>query len=398
MTRPKLKDADYHRLYHQAHRLACKAAEAIADNRTAADCGELIRFLNENRFSAQMVDELCSPDYHRRARGMMGDRDTEVQRLVKCIDEEKRKAVQRYKQNRRIRLAGAAAAAIIAGAILLHVADFRRAPEPPIPQASLTLSDGRTLALDRQVSETTIDDGSAVSISNAGGGLVVEQKSEQAVADPQPAYHTLNVSEGYQYDILLADKSRVWLNSGSSLRFPSAFGAGERRVYMEGEAYFEVSPDAERPFVVETEGQTLTVLGTSFNIYAYRNEPDIYTAVLTGRVSVRSGEQEITLSHDQACRLERESSEFSVRDVDAGAVAEWRNGVFVFDDNNLEQVAMKISRWYNVEIVYDHIKARSITYKGNLPRYESIGEMFESIEMTGPVKFVKQKDKYVMTM
>ena len=387
---------DYHSLYNEAHGLVDDVTEAIAGGRAVSECPRVGEFLRNNKFSEEIINNLSSAGYNRRAYDIMRSNDGEqaAARFLDRLDREEKKTARRKRRRIVYGLTGASAAVILLAIMLSVSTGSTGEPDPTPRQITLTLADGRTIVLD----DTNLIEEAEASIRNDHGSLVVERKAEEISETPSPSLHTLNVSHGCQYDITLEDGTRVWLNSGSSLRFPAVFGEGGRMVFVEGEAYFEVSPDSGRPFRVETYGQTLTVLGTSFNIYSYRDEAVTRTTLLSGSVSIRSGDNEVLLKPNQSSELNRNNSEFSVKTVDAGAVAEWRNGVFVFDDNTLEQVLMKVSRWYDVEIEYDEDKARAFVYKGNLPRYDSIGEMLESIEMTGSVKFRKSRNGHIMTM
>lgn len=400
--RSKNNLSEQHRQYSEVRELLRAAAKTIADNGSIVDCTSLVRFLRRNEFSQEMISRLSSVEYNRAIYESMKryDRESESNRLVVRLDEVRRKAGKRRRRIRHLFASvagtGVAAAAVIGGWFYFsggttHENQVHR-------QISLILSDGRTISLDNPLNNLDLEEETDAFIRNTDGTLIVEKKDDAAQQMNAPNHYTLDVSEGYQYDIILEDKTHIWLNSDSYLRFPASFGPDERKVFVEGEAYFEVAEDRGRPFIVETSGQTITVLGTAFNLYAYRDEPVIYTTLLSGSVAVRSAAGEVTLVPNQSCGLNRYDNKFSVRDVKAQTVAEWRNaGIFVFDDNTLEQVLMKVSRWYGVEIVFDETDARTFIYRGNLPRYEKVEELLESLEITGSMKFTKEKNRYVMT-
>ena len=395
------KSAEYSRRYRKAGELAHEVAQAIADGRTAEDCPPVAGFLRQNKFSKELVSRLSSVEYNQRAYRTMKehDRETETQRFLERLREHNRMDILR-RRRRRVGLSVASAVAVITviAAFSLFYPGRDAASGSKTGAVSLTLADGSTIALDNSRDVPDFIERPEAMFWNGNGSLTVEKRTEEPGEVQSESYHTLNVSHGYQYDILLEDKTHVWLNSGSSLRFPAVFAGNERKVFVEGEAYFEVAPDSARPFVVETPGQTLTVLGTSFNLYSYRDEPVVYTALLSGSVSVRAGETELVLKPNQISGLNRADSSFSVKNTSAESVSQWRSGAFVFDDNTLEQVLMKVSRWYGVEITYDKEKARAFIYKGNLPRFDTVEEMLESIEMTGLIKFEKRRSGYELKM
>lgn len=400
---PKKKIRTQHKQYTDIQRVIADIAEAIANNQSIHDCPQISEFLRQNKFSEEIIDRFCSVEYNMEAHDSLKpyDKQKELTRFLMRLDQEKNNIEKRRKKIRRtfFSISGTAAAVAVIMITLLN-------PHENLPDTlqtecpvNLILSDGRTIALDDSHDDSRLEliEESGAHIRNIDGTLIVE-KDSGTVAENTPNHYTLNVSGGYQYDIILEDKTHVWLNSDSYLRFPASFGADERKVFVEGEAYFEVAEDRNRPFIVETSGQTITVLGTAFNLYAYRDEPVIYTTLVSGSVSVRSATGQVTLSPNQSCGLNRYDNKFSVGKADGNSIAQWRNAeIFVFNDNTLEQVLMKVSRWYNVEIVFDKADAQKFIYKGNLPKYENIEELLENLEITGSMKFAKERNRYVMT-
>ena len=154
--------------------------------------------------------------------------------------------------------------------------------------------------------------------------------------------------------MVLADGTRVMLNAETRLRFPEAFGDGERRVFLEGEAYFEVAKERERPFWVDFREGTVRVLGTQFNVKAYGGEEAVATLV-HGKVEVARGQEAVVLQPGEQCRIAAgEAHALIVGKADLMSTLAWKNGEFVFKDASLEQVIDELARWYNVEMMYDH--------------------------------------------
>jgi ferric-dicitrate binding protein FerR (iron transport regulator) len=258
----------------------------------------------------------------------------------------------------------------------------------PVETAVLVLADGSRMELggeDAWPQTITVD---GADIFSAGSSIEyhIAKSDADSVADYTTQLNTLMIPAGMQYDITLQDGPRVWLGAGSQLKFPSAFTGTERRVYLRGEGYFEAAHDPSHPFRVETETQVLTVLGTRFNISAYPDE-NIITTLVEGRVSLLSDVGMVELKPGEQAELDMRSGAYSVREVDAAESTLWKEGLFVVDNNTLEQVMAKLARWYGVEIVFNSNDTRNIIYRGTIPRYGSISDVLERIEEISPVRF-----------
>lgn len=202
-------------------------------------------------------------------------------------------------------------------------------------------------------------------------------------------YNTLEVPRGAEYELILADGTYVWLNADTRLRYPTCFNTDERRVYLEGEAYFQVTKDTAHPFRVESEAQVVEVLGTQFNVYAYGHEERTYTTLVEGKVAVTASAsgQHVQLMPGQQASLGRQGGEIVVGEVNIQQVVDWKNGMFVFDDLSLEAILRKVARWYDVEVFYRNQQAKAIVFKGNLPRYGELPELLKVLENSSEVHF-----------
>jgi ferric-dicitrate binding protein FerR (iron transport regulator) len=184
------------------------------------------------------------------------------------------------------------------------------------------------------------------------------------------------------------------MNSDSKLRYATQFVGKERRVFLEGEAYFEVAPDAKKPFLVETRNQTLQVLGTKFNISAYTNEI-ITTTLVQGCVNLTNSTtmlQQQLVPGEQAF-IDSKSNKWQVKKVDVEDVIAWTKGMFVFNDQSLEQVMGKLERWYDVKVVYSDEAAKKIVFKGNLPRNLDLKTVLSMIERISSASFDMQENQ-----
>lgn len=246
-------------------------------------------------------------------------------------------------------------------------------------RATLTLADGRIIALSETQSGVIVGDG----VAYLDGSTVL---GEQASPLTSSQVYTLTTPKGGTYRVTLPDGSNVWLNSASDLKYPSRFSPEERVVELTGEAYFEVEKDGKRPFKVKSPGQQIEVLGTSFNITAYREEEVTRTALITGSVKITNsaGESLVLLPSEEA-QLQS-SGALSKQSVDIEGAVAWKNGYFVFNNESIYSILRKISRWYDVEIQYEGDVGK-LSFLGIIPRSENISVVLNRLAKTGDVTF-----------
>lgn len=193
-------------------------------------------------------------------------------------------------------------------------------------------------------------------------------------------WHTLRVPRGGEYILVLEDGSRVWANSETVLRYPVRFSGGERLVRLEGEAYFEVAKDAERPFCVETEKGKIYVLGTGFNVASYIEE-EMTVTLAHGLVKVIAEDEETVLNPDEQA-IVREKEGIKVRKVDAYKVCAWREGILYYDSMPLGVLAEKLERWFDCEFVFTSEDLKHLTFAGAFRRHENIDYILSILEAT----------------
>ena len=252
---------------------------------------------------------------------------------------------------------------------------------PGVVKARLELADGRKVELDH---------GTQLRIKEIGGTEI--ETSEKMIKytgkDSVTAgerFNTLIVPRGGEYALELADGSRVWLNSESTLQYPVNFTGNTRKVEMTGEGYFEVAKNAEKPFIVTVNGVDVRVLGTSFNISAYRDE--VVTTLVEGKVQLKRGADSVVLFPDQQGVWTREKENFEIKRVDARNYTLWKDGVFFFENVDLETILEDMARWYNVNIFYVNPGLKSMQFSVEIKRYENIDGILRRIEQTKRVKF-----------
>lgn len=246
--------------------------------------------------------------------------------------------------------------------------------------AVLTLANGRQVLLD-SLGNTEIANESGTDVSIHKGGLRYDAAGNASSTD---IFNTVTTSVGQQFNLVLADGSHVWLNAGSSIRYPVAFKGPERRVEVTGEAYFEVAENAHMPFVVKMGSRAaIKVLGTHFNINAYENEPFIQTTLLKGAISAQLGANAPVLLHpgQQAKWKYSKLNNIEVLDLaNPEKVIAWKNGFFNFDDASLTEVMRTLERWYKVQVVYE---------KG-IPDMQFGGELSMQIPLQGVLNALRK--------
>lgn len=253
-------------------------------------------------------------------------------------------------------------------------------------RAILTLADGSTINLD-DTKNGQLSLQAGISVKKMNGELVYESKAGDKNTDASLASNTIQTPAESQFKVVLPDGSSVWLNAGSSLKYPLRFATNSRKVTLQGEGYFEVSKDKNRPFMVTTDLQTVQVLGTHFNISAYPDQKLSRTTLLEGSVRVTGlkANQTTVLMPNQQAVLTPEK--VSVKTVDAAEAVAWREGYFSFDNYTLEEVMDGLARWYKIEVSYESPALKRELFSGSLPHSSNVKQVLKKLEFAGKVKF-----------
>lgn len=262
-------------------------------------------------------------------------------------------------------------------------------------KALLTLDDGRTIILDSAANGIVAQQGGASISKTENGQLAYKTADAESVT---VLYNTLSTPRGGQYQVVLPDGSKVWLNSASSLRYPTAFTGKERRIEIKGEAYFEVAKNASTPFIVNVEGKAeVQVLGTHFNINSYADEPAIATTLLEGSVRVTGLQTKETklISPGQQARLNANGQLSLGKNVDVAQVMAWKNGIFNFENADLPTVLRQLSRWYDVDVVYEAAVPQR-EFGGKMQRDLKLSQILRILEKNG-VHYRVEGKKLIIT-
>lgn len=256
--------------------------------------------------------------------------------------------------------------------IILHMADGK----------SVNLSDEKVLGMVEK-------DGTEIS-KDTSSALVYRASTKVA----KSVLHAVEVPVGGEFDLMLSDGTRVWLNSDTKFRFPTRFSGETREVYVEGEAYFVVSKNAECPFIVHTGGTQVKVLGTEFNLSAYPGER-VVTTLAKGKVEVGDGTNKVNLQPGEQAICNASVNNIEVRTVDVSLYSSWLKGVFEFENLSLREIAKQLSRWYGVVFEFDDAGSGERRFTGGIKKYIPLYQSLDILEKTTDVMF-KIKDNVVL--
>ena len=378
----------------------------LANACTPAEAEELFSYLEKDESNRVLLDKLKSEFFDPSPTPRVNHDYEEKVRTALLAQIEPTPVVQMNGRRRWLRIAAAAA---VIGILSISTFLLLRQPRPSnqvakkeehkdrfkndvLPggeKAVLVLGNGEKIILDSAGNGMLTEQGTAKIIKLENGQL----RYNAAAGNPgEIVYNTIATPRGGQYQVILPDETKVWLNASSSLRFPTAFAGKERRVQISGEAYFEVAKNPSQPFLVSINGGSeVEVLGTHFNIMAYGDERAVKTTLLEGAINFRNGTAEKKLKPGQQVQLQNGTLKLEV-DVDIDQVVAWKNGLFDFSDDVIPDIMRQLSRWYDIEVAYDGPVPEG-HYAGAVRRQSNISEVLKMLELAGDVRFEIQGKK-----
>lgn len=301
-----------------------------------------------------------------------------------------------------IRWAAAAAAAciLVISGYLFFIRDAKRPAEHQLAtqqentpvdflpgrknKAVLILADHSQIVLDTTNAGILGKQGTSM-IRKAANGEIIYENGTQQQKSSGPVFNILEIPVGGEYQLVLADGSKVWLNAASRLKFPAAFTGDTREVEVSGEAYFEIAKDRSRPFKVHFNNSTVEVLGTHFNVNAYENDKTQAVTLLEGSVKVKNTVGEAIIKPGYQARLNG-AGRIHVKQADTEEAIAWKNGYFMFVEEDIEEIMKKLSRWYGFTAEYQgHVNNER--FGGMISRFKNISEVLNMFERTGTIKF-----------
>ena len=261
-------------------------------------------------------------------------------------------------------------------------------------KATLTLENGTTVPLEK---------GSfykAQNVQSNGEEIIYDITNESDVAI-EVVYNYLTIPRGGQFFVQLSDGTKVWLNSESQLKYPKSFIAGKPRTVelVYGEAYFEVSPSSANKgmsFMVTSEGQWIEVLGTEFNVKAYRDENQIYTTLVEGAIALSYYGERVLLKPDERAVLNDQTKTLEIHVVDVYNEVSWKDGVFSFRKKPLKEVMKVLSRWYDIDVVFENKQLENKTFKGVLVKNQKLEDILSILKSASTLKAYEINDKTII--
>lgn len=265
--------------------------------------------------------------------------------------------------------------------------------EPGKSKAILRLGNNRVLEITKE-RETHVDVAEGIAATNNSSGMIYPEQ----VATGKTEYNVLEIPRGGEYTVTLSDGTVVHLNSGSELRYPVAFGAERREVFLSGEGYFEVVKDSVRPFFVNADKLKIRVYGTSFNVNTYDLE-NIQTVLVEGKIGIQTMNMntEYMVKPGQLALYNQEKGTMEILNVDVQLYVAWKDHEFMFDDESLEKIMNRLSLWYDVDVFFQTASLKQLHFTGHLGRYDDISHILDAISGVTQVKFsVKGRTIIVM--
>ena len=374
-------------MINQHFYIARLIARYLSDEIGEEEQAELTRWRDESPENERLFQEICKEENIKQ--------NMQKRQTFHAEDgwEGVQRKIQRHRFRHRILNICKYAAIFIFPVAIATVAIYKSGNEPqPLSQLEEQIVPGGKKAV------LILDNGEAIDLKSTSGvelkekdGTVIQVDStvlnyQQAPArtSEKLAYNKVNVPRGGEYQLMLSDGSKVQLNSMSSIRFPVQFAQDCRLVELEGEAYFEVSKTGQ-PFIVQTKGMKIEVLGTTFNISAYANE-EYQTTLVSGSVKVQTenGSNRILKPSEQAC-ITPGSNQINVRNVDTAFYTSWIHGKINFKDQRLDDIMKTLARWYDMDVVYENEATKELRFGCYVNRYNEITPLVKLLEQTGRV-------------
>lgn len=396
-------------MLNEANRVQDLFRKYIDGSATVAELDELEAYLqsekNNDTFQALLANELENTQP-----ASMYDEERWTTVMKRFLPDESL-ALQTTERKRRslfARVAVAAAIVISAGAGVYYyqhskpatattpmISKFGNDKLPGGNKATLTLANGSVIVLDT-ARNGVLTAQNGISIKKLSNGQLLYDASNAVNANGENAFNTIATPRGGQYQLILPDGSKVWLNAASTLRFPVAFNNKERKVTLTGEAYFEIAANAKAPFKVDTKTAEVNVLGTSFNINAYDNEAAEKTTLIEGSVRVNLQHGAVLLQPGKQLQYIKTTKQLTVNtNVDVDKVLAWKNGEFQFTGADIATIMREVERWYDVDVVLEG-NISTEKFVGMIPRNMKLSQFLEVLALND-VHFKIEEKKLIVT-
>jgi ferric-dicitrate binding protein FerR (iron transport regulator) len=259
--------------------------------------------------------------------------------------------------------------------------------------ATLVLSDGVILKIQKEDVQMKIEEGKAEIINR--NNTLSYNSVDSIVFSQATIYNELITPRGGSYNITLVDGTKVWLNAASKLKFPVVFTDSIRQIYLEGEAFFDVAHNG-KPFIVNSGDIDIEVLGTAFNISAYSDDNDIKTTLVDGSIKLRTPEIHKTLLPSEQAIVSKENFEINIRTVNTTRYTSWVNGKIEFNNESLDVVMKRLSRWYDFSYSFKNKQAKNFHFSARIENSQNISSILEMLQKTTDVKLEIEKKTIVI--
>lgn len=353
----------------------------------------------------QLLDDQSLQDVYKE----LSDRGYLKKQFMEYEKYSSQKAYREFKERRghsgRIRIvrwvAVVAAVWVLALGVTLWMTFGKKENVAPLPVASkiipagekkatLTLADGTEVHVEEITAQILQEKGMNIEYRN---GEIVYHKSEEETTEV--VYNKLEVPRGGECMIKLDDGTKVWVNAETKLKYPVTFVGDRREVVLEGEAFFDVAKN-EKPFIVKTSFGDVRVLGTAFGISAYASEPESYTTLVRGKVSVeREGMKPVVILPGEQVVTSKDGKMIK-QQVDVEEFVGWKDGIYVFKEKSLGEIMKTLERWYNISVDFQEKSLVDLPFTGNLKRYDDINVFFDALTRTGDMKYRVEGNQVIL--
>jgi len=379
------------------HRIKDLIIKHLRDELTVEEQLELQQWINLSDHNRETFLQLTDPDkidkdlkeYHEAKTNVWDKIDARIKILA--IPEAPVPNIRPFSRRLRIYVAAAVLLVVCITSYLWLASRFNTSSKARPMVAPIAVQDA---APGGNKATLTLANGSTIVLENAADGHLTEQgatqvsKQKNAVSyttiqtptSPTVVYNTLTTPRAGQFQVVLPDGSKVWLNNASSLRYPTSFSGPSREIELTGEGYFEVAKNTSKPFAVKTRDVTVHVLGTSFNIMAYDDEPVIKATLLTGKVAIAAAGKQSILSPGEQGVLTHTGAISISKDVDTEEAIAWQRGYFHYTHANIKDVLRQLARWYDVEVVYTTPVPEDNTSDGEIGRDLNLSTILKHLE------------------
>ncbi|VAW24975.1 Putative anti-sigma factor [hydrothermal vent metagenome] len=276
-----------------------------------------------------------------------------------------------------------------------HVVGYSDTPKlvPGRQQALLIMSNGLTVKLDKEKRDSLKEENGLL-IENKGSVLTYKAASNIENAKKKQKrkiiYNTLITPKGGEYNLVLSDGTKVWVNADSKLIYPVKFIGGTRELTLEGEAYFEVAKNIRKPFIIKTNDYNIEVLGTTFNVSAYKDDGKVVTTLVEGSVKIKDFDDSgnvVRMKPNEQLILNKVEKGILIRKVDVNDYIAWKEGRFIFVRQDLESIMGVLARWYNFDVQFEAEELKALVFTGNMDKYEQLSMPLKMIAKTNKVNF-----------